>query len=105
MPRITVAGGPTNAGAAEGEVGYVEIRGEHGPELVDLPEGSYMVGDEGFEGAPDLTVLRPYASMKLAELREVAKEQGKPTSGSKADLVARLDSDGVGRVVPEEASA
>ena len=31
-----------------------------------------------------------YASMKVAELKELLKEAGKPVSGKKADLVARL---------------
>ena len=31
-----------------------------------------------------------YASLKVAELKELLKEAGKPVSGKKADLIARL---------------
>ena len=51
-------------------------------EDVEDPEvGSEEKGDEE---APD------YASLKVAELKELLKAAGKPVSGKKADLIARL---------------
>lgn len=83
MPRITAAGGPSNAAAVEGEVGFIkreerkaeqavekvvaEIRGEHGPEAVV-----------------------DWASKTVAHLRKAAEERGLDTTGPKADLAARL---------------
>lgn len=92
MPRITVAGGPSNPGAEPGEVGYV------GPEPEEAAEGMHMIGEgDGHHGASGLTVLREapepapdYASMTQAALREEAKNRGLPVGGSKADLAARL---------------
>jgi hypothetical protein len=108
VPRITVSGGASNPDARPGEVGYVEpvgaqaegappqvvapveedagappveVRGESGPELAELPEGS-TVSDS--QAAPD------YGSMTQAALRELAKARGLPVGGSKADLAARL---------------
>ena len=40
--------------------------------------------EEGDEDVAD------YASMKVAELKELLKAAGKPVSGKKADLIARL---------------
>lgn len=86
VPRITVAGGPSNPAAQPGEVGHVtaepaaaELRGEHGPELVGLPDGTAVIP------AAD------YASMSQAALRGEAKTRGLPVGGSKADLAARLN--------------
>ena len=42
------------------------------------------LGEEGDEDVAD------YASMKVAELKELLKAAGKPVSGKKADLIARL---------------
>ncbi len=88
VPRITVAGGASNPDALPGEAGYVEqaaaeqnaveIRGEHGPELTDMPPGQTVTTTD-------------YASMTQAALRDEAKTRGLPVGGSKADLAARLD--------------
>ena len=48
----------------------------------DVPE--VESGDMEEEAVPD------YASMKVAELKELLKAAGKPVSGKKADLIARL---------------
>ena len=89
MPKITVAAGPSNADAVEGEVGYIkseptegemaEIRGEHGPEAVDLPDGTTVVPAD-----------TDWASLSVAKLREHAKDRNLSTAGSKADLAARI---------------
>jgi 2-methylaconitate cis-trans-isomerase PrpF len=48
----------------------------------DVPEVESE--EKGNEDVPD------YASMKVAELKELLKAAGKPVSGKKADLIARL---------------
>ena len=48
----------------------------------DVPEVESE--EKGDEDVPD------YASMKVAELKELLKAAGKPVSGKKADLIARL---------------
>lgn len=73
VPKATVNSGVSNAGVAVG------IRGERGPELVEMPEGAPVVS------AAD------YASMTQAALREEAKARSLPVGGSKADLAARLN--------------
>lgn len=88
VPRITVAGGPSNPDALPGETEYtgpgpeaaptVEYRGEHGPELVDMPPGQPVAAAD-------------YVSMTQAALRDEAKTRGLPVGGSKADLAARLN--------------
>lgn len=112
MPRITVAGGPTNPAAGPGETGYIEpeavsaqreMRGEDGPEI-ELPEGKLVALPDGL-----VPVLRDYSSMTLVELRKHAGARGLPTSGSKSALLERLGPGGVGHFVPaseaEEVSA
>jgi hypothetical protein len=42
MPKITVHGGPSN----EAEPGRYELMGEHGPELLNLPEGAIVTTEE-----------------------------------------------------------
>ncbi len=51
-------------------------------EDVDAPE--VESGEKGEEDSPD------YSSLKVAELKELLKAAGKPVSGKKADLIARL---------------
>jgi hypothetical protein len=75
MPHTTVGGGPSNAGAQPGEVGFIG-RAEH-------------------KGA----------SKPLAHLREAAKNRGLPTAGNKADLAARLDEHEAAQDTPEPAKA
>lgn len=102
MPKITVAAGPSNAGAVEGEVGYIkseptegdvaEIRGEPGPEAVDLPDGATV--------APART---DWSSLSVAKLREHAKDRNLSTTGSKADLAARIAEHEAGQATAEAA--
>lgn len=75
VPRITVAGGPSNADAVPGEVGYA------GPEPVELPDDGPVAAAPADTG---------WQSMTLAQLREAAKARGLSGSGAKADVVARL---------------
>ncbi|MAV95371.1 MAG: hypothetical protein CMA31_06780 [Euryarchaeota archaeon] len=51
-------------------------------EDVDAPEVESV--EKGEEDSPD------YSSLKVAELKELLKAAGKPVSGKKADLIARL---------------
>lgn len=103
MPRITVASGPSNAGARPGETGYIAVEAEHGPELTDLPPAGFVepvvaapeaaaaAAGAGPEELPPADGPAPdHASMTVAQLREAAKAAGLPVGGSKADLAARL---------------
>ncbi len=56
------------------------------------------VGDEATEEGADITQEQDndssevdYSSLKVAELKELLKAAGKPVSGKKADLIARLE--------------
>lgn len=102
MPRITVAGGPSNPHAQPGEAGYIEPadpgawewRGEHGPELVELPAPADVL-PEGWTADPGPAAGRladapDYGLMTQAALRDEAKTRGLPSGGSKAELAARL---------------
>lgn len=88
MPHITVAGGPSNAAAAPGEVGYV------GPDPTETPTGQAVIEPSPEpETAPDGEAEpadTSWAAMPLAQLREHAKSRGLSTSGPKADLAARI---------------
>lgn len=103
MPRITVASGPSNAAAAPGEVGYMALEAERGPELTNLPPAGFVepaaaapeaaaaARGAGPEDLPPADGPAPdYTSMTVAQLRDAAKTQGLPLGGSKADLLARL---------------
>ena len=50
----------------------------------DVEVDEVEVEEKGVSEATD------YASLKVAELKELLKEAGKPVSGKKADLIARL---------------
>ena len=50
----------------------------------DVEDSEVESEEKGDEEAPD------YASLKVAELKELLKAAGKPVSGKKADLIARL---------------
>ena len=50
----------------------------------DVEDPEVESEEKGDEEAPD------YASLKVAELKELLKAAGKPVSGKKADLIARL---------------
>jgi hypothetical protein len=94
MPRITVAGGPTNAAARPGEVGYIgpdaaatEDAAAPAPEAPAVPAAAQGTGPGT---SPTPGPVPDYASMTLTQLREQAKERGLTVGGSKADLTARL---------------
>ncbi|TMC47282.1 MAG: hypothetical protein E6J20_19980 [Chloroflexi bacterium] len=100
MPRITVAGGPSNAAAAPGEVGHIQHAEHEAAEAVaEVETGVRDVAD--------------WASKPLAHLREAARERGLPAVGNKADLAARLSeheatqaaTDTGAEPAPEEVSA
>jgi small subunit ribosomal protein S3Ae len=52
-------------------------------------EGSILAAAEAMESISEKTT--DYSSMKVAELKDLLKEAGKPVSGKKADLIARLE--------------
>jgi hypothetical protein len=87
VPRITVAGGPSNAAAEPGEVGYV-------PEETAVEE----TPAPAVEPEPEPESL--YEEQSVADLKALCRERGLPAGGSKADLVQRLADDG-----PEPAAA
>ena len=57
------------------------------PEVEESEEEVAEEAEPGEEGDEDVA---DYASMKVAELKELLKAAGKPVSGKKADLIARL---------------
>ena len=57
------------------------------PEIEESEEEVAEEAEPGEEGDEDVA---DYASMKVAELKELLKAAGKPVSGKKADLIARL---------------
>lgn len=85
MPRITVAGGPSNAGAQPGEVGYIE----------------HKAAEVVAEARAEVHAVADWASKPLAHLRGAAKDRGLPTAGNKADLAARLVEHEAGQVAAE----
>ncbi len=114
MPRITVAGGPSNAQAQPGEVGYVPPEGAdtapadgvrrlvdagYEPEevaaVVGLPDGGDLDAagvNEHADGPADggAAAEVPHADKPVADLKAELRDRGLPVSGSKADLVQRL---------------
>lgn len=112
MPRITVADGPSNAGALPGEVGYIEPDAEgllgagYGGPVGGLPFAADDVAASALE-APAVSVATQgagpddipptdgpppdYASMTVLQLRDAARVARLPVGGSKAQLVERLE--------------
>tara|TARA_Y100000287_G_C14203019_1_gene346564 strand:- start:362 stop:1261 length:900 start_codon:yes stop_codon:yes gene_type:complete len=60
---------------------------DQSPEVEESEEEVAEEAEPEEEGDEDVT---DYASMKVAELKELLKAAGKPVSGKKADLIARL---------------
>lgn len=111
MPKITVHGGPSNA--SDPASGPVTV-GKRKLEPVSLPEGAVVVsvdgvdqgpgevvefeGDVSFKPLPEVVeddttehVSEPdYEAWTKTQLQEALAERGLPTSGAKAELVARL---------------
>lgn len=86
MARITVAGGPSDARALPGEVGYIIPT-----DTTEVPPSAAEGGYAAASGLVDLTPpAHDFASMTLAALRELAKERGLGGAGSKAELAQRL---------------
>lgn len=81
MPRITVASGPSNAGAVPGEVGYIE-RAEH--------KAAEVAAEVRAEAKAEVHTVVDWTSKSLAHLRVAAKDRGLSAAGPKADLAARL---------------
>jgi hypothetical protein len=95
VPRITVAAGPTNAGALPGEVGYVPPGGpqapgvalvaEHGPELTDLPSGGHV---EPVAAHEDVAAPAPEAPAVSAVTEGAEPDDGARVEGSAPDYNA-----------------
>lgn len=95
MPKITRLGGATNAADRP-----LHLVGERGPEVVALPAGAVveLVGDGTGQALPvadpdGTTVLHwhpDYEQMDVKTLRGYLADRGLPTTGRKAELVARL---------------
>jgi len=89
MPKITVAGGPSNAReedvspASVASDPQVVAEDDLGVQTPDEPE-TVAESDEDEDTAPD------YDGMTLAELREAAGDRKLPTHGNKAQLTERL---------------
>lgn len=81
MPRITVADGPSNAGAVSGEVGFIEREERKAAEVVH---------EAAAEVVTEVHAVTDWAEKTLAHLRGEAKSRGLSVSGAKADLAARL---------------
>ena len=64
--------------------GHLEIRKNQSDDENVVEEVEEFVAEEESSDAPD------YASMKVAELKELLKDAGKPVSGKKDELIARL---------------
>ena len=77
MPRITAAGGPSNAAAVEGEVGLVKREERKAAKAVAAVEA-------------DAHEAVDWASKTVTHLRKAAEERSLDTTGTKADLAARL---------------
>lgn len=86
MPKITVHGGPSNEDAEPGQPGYVEP--------ADVEETG---GDEPVTGAATEETEAPepvdYHDFNVTDLRAELAERGLPVSGTKDELVARLEED------------
>ena len=57
----------------------------------DQPEAAEDAPAEEAPAAAEDASTPDYASMTVAELKELLKAAGKPVSGKKADLIARLN--------------
>lgn len=99
MPKITKHGGPSVAPDAGGRRALVA---EAGPEITDLAAGAFIpAGRLPVEGIPAagsehelVNADAPdYDSWTLVQLRADLTGRGLPTSGNKADLIARLRAD------------
>jgi len=92
MPRITVGAGPTNADAAEGEVGFVGHAEHEAAEVA----AEVKVGVHAAES---------WAEKPLSRLREAAKERNLSAAGSKAELAARIAEHEAGQTAADASSA
>ena len=86
------------ASAMEGEEGEEEEE-DSTPSIIDAAEAMEPASEKApaeeapAEEAPaeEAAPSADYDSMKVAELKELLKAAGKPVSGKKADLIARLN--------------
>jgi small subunit ribosomal protein S3Ae len=81
------------ASAMEGEEGE-EGEEDTTPSIIDAAEAMEPASDKApAEAAPaeEAAPSADYDSMKVAELKELLKAAGKPVSGKKSDLIARLN--------------
>ena len=64
---------------------------ESAAELPDVEDSSEQeISETPSEDSADESATKDYQDMTVAELKELLKAAGKPVSGKKADLIARL---------------
>jgi hypothetical protein len=113
MPKMTVAGGPSNAGALPGEPGHIAPETEEHPvteaPAPPAPEDPQSPADkpdaaphDAPEPAPDAPDAEPaeeltaddeaagYTDLSFAQLRAAAKARNIPATGTAVELAARL---------------
>lgn len=93
MPRITVAGGPSNPDALPGETGYIAP-----PEEADEVRAS--VEEPAPEAEPE-AVEESYEDWTVEQLKEELGKRDLAKSGKRDDLVARLRKDDTAQVAEE----
>ena len=82
------------AAAMAEEAGEMDEEADDGDEAVEAEAEAEPVQEEAApaeEPAPAEDAGADYDSMTVAELKELLKAAGKPVSGKKADLIARLN--------------
>ncbi|MEC8340521.1 MAG: SAP domain-containing protein [Candidatus Thermoplasmatota archaeon] len=82
------------AAAMAEEAGEMDEEADDGDEAVEAEAEAEPVQEEAVpaeEAAPAEDAGADYDSMTVAELKELLKAAGKPVSGKKADLIARLN--------------
>ena len=94
-----IAGGHVEAAVPGATIKEAEIETEDGQAVFEVtvekdgeeievevtPQGEVVEVEVESDDSPD------YSSMTVAELKELLKAAGKPVSGKKADLIARLN--------------
>jgi hypothetical protein len=87
MAKTTVHGGPSNAAGVGESPAPAPAATE--PETEQTADGAPQPTAEAEAG----TLVEEYAASTVEELREVLRLRKLPTSGTKAELVARLEAD------------
>ena len=81
---------PDVLAAAEAAADDADDSSEEEEDSEDEPAEEEVVAEEAEEAVEEADDAPDYASMKVAELKELLKAAGKPVSGKKDELIARL---------------